>query len=82
MNFHFGIPHKNDAGRDDVQALFYNFAYHQEFGGNIDNQGGLATLNSNLPRMGRSERDRRQIFGDGPTRANSARTRTSARTSR
>ena len=33
VNFHFGIPHHNDAGRDDVQVLYYNFAYHQDFGG-------------------------------------------------
>jgi hypothetical protein len=64
MNFHFGIPHKNDAGRDDVQALFYNFSYHQEFGGNIDNQGGLATLNSNLPDWG-GPNGIGQIFGIG-----------------
>ncbi len=66
MNFHFGIPHKNDAGRDDVQALFYNFAYHQEFGGNIDNQGGLATLNSNLPQWGGPNGIAESIFGIGP----------------
>ncbi len=66
MNFHFGIPHKNDAGRDDVQALFYNFSYHQLFGGNIDQQGGLATLNSNLAGWGGPNGYAESIFGDGP----------------
>jgi hypothetical protein len=66
MNFHFGIPHKNDAGRDDVQALFYNFAYHQDFGGNIAQQGGLATLNSNLSGWGGPNGIAEQDFGVGP----------------
>ena len=52
VNFHFGIPHHGDSGRDDVQALFYNFGYHQEFGGSIDQQGGLGFLNSNLAGWG------------------------------
>ena len=52
VNFHFGIPHHGDAGRDDVQALFYNFGYHQEFGDSIDQQGGLGFLNSNLAGWG------------------------------
>ena len=66
MNFHFGMPHKNDAGRDDVQALFYNFAYHQQFGGTIDQQGSLATLNSNLPQWGGTTGIANSIFGLGP----------------
>lgn len=48
VNFHFGIPHHNDAGKDDVQLLYYNFAYHQLFGGAIGFQGGLPYLNSAL----------------------------------
>ena len=48
VNLHFGIPHRNDAGRDDVQALYYNFAYHQDFGGAIFQQGGLPYLNGVL----------------------------------
>ncbi|HEY1681836.1 MAG TPA: TonB-dependent receptor [Candidatus Tumulicola sp.] len=52
INLHFGIPHHGDAGRDDIQALFYNFGYHQEFGGSIDQQGGLGFLNSNLAGWG------------------------------
>ncbi len=46
MNFHFGIQHRHDAGRDDVQALFYNFAYHQIFGGSIQDSGGLNYINT------------------------------------
>jgi hypothetical protein len=49
VNLHFGIPHHNDAGRDDVQALFYNFAYHQYFGDSIDDSGGLAYINQGFP---------------------------------
>ena len=52
INLHFGIPHHGDSGRDDVEALFYNFAYHQEFGGSIDQQGGLEFLNNNLAGWG------------------------------
>ncbi len=28
FNFHVGIPHKKDSGRDDVQLLYDNFSYH------------------------------------------------------
>jgi len=51
-NFHFGIPHHNDAGKDDVQLLYYNFAYHQLFGGAINFQGGLPYLNNVLSGWG------------------------------
>jgi Carboxypeptidase regulatory-like domain/TonB dependent receptor-like, beta-barrel len=49
VNFHFGIPHRNDAGRDDVQALYYNFSYHQYFGDSISDQGGLGYINQGFP---------------------------------
>ncbi|HEY1656564.1 MAG TPA: TonB-dependent receptor, partial [Candidatus Tumulicola sp.] len=49
VNLHFGIPHRNDAGRDDVQALFYNFSYHQYFGDSVNDQGGEAYLNQGFP---------------------------------
>src|SRR5581483_10991325 len=52
LNFHFGIPHHNDAGKDDVQLLYYNFAYHQDFGGAINFQGGLPYLNNVLSGWG------------------------------
>ena len=49
VNLHFGIPHHNDAGRDDVQALYYNFAYHQNFGDSIQDQGGQGYTNQAFP---------------------------------
>lgn len=66
VNFHFGIPHRNDAGRDDVQALYYNFAYHQQFGGAIFQQGGLPYLNSVLGGWGGPNGYAESIFGVGP----------------
>ncbi len=48
-NFHFGIPHHNDAGKDDVQLLYYNFAYHQFFGDSVADQGGQSYINQGFP---------------------------------
>ena len=31
MNFHIGIPHKNDAGKDDVQLLWDSESLHNNF---------------------------------------------------
>lgn len=52
VNLHFGIPHRNDAGKDDVQALYYNFAYHQYFGDSISDQGGMNYLNEAFKNQG------------------------------
>ena len=41
LNFHIGIPHKNDAGRDDVQLLYDNFFYKTTSFDNISTFGGL-----------------------------------------
>jgi hypothetical protein len=46
MNFHFGIPHKGDSGRDDVQAMFYNFSYTSSYGDSIADQGGMGNINN------------------------------------
>ncbi len=46
VNLHFGIPHKHDAGKDDVQLLFYNFSYLTYSGDTIDNNGGMSNINS------------------------------------
>ena len=32
MNFHFGIPHHKDSGKDDIQILFDNFFYQPAVG--------------------------------------------------
>ena len=66
VNLHFGIPHRNDAGRDDVQALYYNFAYHQDFGGAIFQQGGLPYLNGVLGGWGGPNGYAESVFGTGP----------------
>ncbi len=42
VNFHFGIPHKNDGGRDDVQLLFDNSQLHNTFYSSVNDLGGLA----------------------------------------
>ena len=46
VNLHFGIPHKNDAGRDDLQLLYYNFGYQSVFGDSLSDNGGLSYLNN------------------------------------
>jgi hypothetical protein len=53
LNFHFGIQHKNDPGRDDIQILYDNFAYHTVGYDNIDTAGSLSLLaNSFAPWAG------------------------------
>jgi hypothetical protein len=46
MNFHFGIPHKKDSGRDDVQLMFDNYAYLSQSWANIGANDGAAGLNN------------------------------------
>ncbi len=48
LNFHFGIPHKFDSGRDDLQLLFDNSYQHQLNGDSINDAGGLTMLNNYL----------------------------------
>jgi hypothetical protein len=48
VNLHFGIPHKFDSGRDDVQLLFDNSSQQQFNGDSINEAGGLPTLNALL----------------------------------
>jgi hypothetical protein len=31
VNLHFGLPHKNDAGKDDIQVLYDNSYLHQSY---------------------------------------------------
>ncbi len=45
INLNFAIPHKRDAGRDSVQLLFDNFAYHTIAYDNINAEGGLGYVN-------------------------------------
>lgn len=39
-NMHFGIPHRNDSGRDDVQLLYTSSAQYRQFYSGV-NDGGL-----------------------------------------
>jgi len=41
INVHFGIPHHNDSGRDDVQLLYDNFFYQTSGWDNLSTFGGL-----------------------------------------
>ncbi len=43
-NFHFGIPHRRDAGRDDVQLLYTSSAQFRQFYSGV-NDGGLQLAN-------------------------------------
>ncbi len=38
-NFHFGIPHKNDAGKDDVQILYTNSSEFRSYYSSVDDAG-------------------------------------------
>jgi hypothetical protein len=38
-NFHFGIPHKNDAGKDDVQVLYTNSAEYRQYYSSVNDAG-------------------------------------------
>ncbi len=40
-NFHIGIPHKRDQGKDDIQLLYSGSFEHQTFMDSINDQGGL-----------------------------------------
>ncbi len=52
LNFHFGIPHKFDSGRDDLQLLYDNSSQHQLNGDSINDAGGLSLLNAYLTPFG------------------------------
>ncbi len=41
VNLHFGVPHHNDSGKDDVQVLFDNFYYQTTTWDNVSTNGGL-----------------------------------------
>ncbi|HEV7178374.1 MAG TPA: TonB-dependent receptor [Candidatus Baltobacteraceae bacterium] len=52
-NFHFGIPHKTDGGRDDVQLLFTNSAqFRQYYNSALDANPLLNTLQGDLQANG------------------------------
>jgi hypothetical protein len=49
-NFHVGIPHRHDVGRDDVQLLYMSSANFQQDYSSVNDAGalGLGILNSGL----------------------------------
>ena len=46
VNLHFAIPHKRNAGRDDIQILYNTFAYHSQYVNSIGDAGGQNFMNS------------------------------------
>jgi hypothetical protein len=40
-NFHYTIPHRNDAGNDDIQFLFTNSAQYRQYYSSVNDAGGL-----------------------------------------
>ena len=44
FNFHFALPHKKDAGRDDIQLLYDVYGYHTIGYDNINTAGTLGLL--------------------------------------
>jgi hypothetical protein len=50
-NFHMGVPHRHDAGRDDVQLLYMSSANFQQDYSSLNDAGPLALgiLNQGLP---------------------------------
>ena len=48
LNFHFGIPHKFDSGRDDLQLLWDNAMQYQTYGSSLNDNGGMAWLSGYL----------------------------------
>ncbi len=48
VNVHFGIPHKNDGGRDDVQLLYDNNAINTAFFSSTNDIGGSAAIAGSL----------------------------------
>jgi hypothetical protein len=47
-NFHFGIPHKDGQGKDDVQLLYVTSDILAQFYGSVNDLGGPAYVNNAL----------------------------------
>ncbi|HET7815508.1 MAG TPA: TonB-dependent receptor [Candidatus Baltobacteraceae bacterium] len=46
MNFHFGLPHKYDSGRDDIQLLWNSAMLHNVFYSSLNDAGGAGVYNN------------------------------------
>ncbi|HEY8314921.1 MAG TPA: TonB-dependent receptor [Candidatus Baltobacteraceae bacterium] len=40
-NLHFGIPHKNDGGRDDIQLLYTNSSQYRQYYASVNDAGPI-----------------------------------------
>lgn len=49
VNLHFGIPHKHDANRDDVQLLFDSSLTNTSYNSSVNDAGGLNTIYNQFP---------------------------------
>jgi hypothetical protein len=41
INLHFGVPHKNDGGKDDIQLLYNHGSVYSTYADSINDVGGL-----------------------------------------
>ena len=48
VNLHFGIPHKKDGGKDDIQLLYAASSLHTLFYGSVNDIGGSPAGTGNL----------------------------------
>ncbi len=69
INFHFGIPHHKDAGRDDVQVLYDNYYYHSIGWDNVNTNGGYSLMEQGLTGWAAPGGYLDQIFGPGTSAA-------------
>jgi len=51
-NFHFGIPHKNDGGKDDIQLLYNHGSIYSSYADSINDVGGLGMFANGLNVIG------------------------------
>ena len=63
INVHFGIPHKNDSGRDDLQLLYDNSMQYQLNASSIVDNGGLGMISGFLSQFAP---DASGPFANGP----------------
>jgi Carboxypeptidase regulatory-like domain/TonB dependent receptor len=50
-NFHVGVPHRRDSGRDDIQMLYMSSANFLQYYSSVDDAGplGIGLVNSGIP---------------------------------
>ena len=65
MNLHFGIPHKRDTARDDVQLLYLTSQVVSDYYSSINDQGGPANVVNAVGNNGRAFYHDGYVY-DGP----------------